>query len=239
MATLTTKRIAVSSFNVLECEIPIKWAQTNWFVSDFYNSAPHASVRISFFLSVVFARFLSYFIQLAHTNAHSLHTPYLYTYSFFFFCFVFRYGFVGAAAAGFVLLSSVVFVPSLTLSRQLHAAMRPFSLFARYIFHIDSKEDEENEKSSKTHTHKSDNGVYCFVGYLMQTRYTIEKLNTLKTFSSVSVIIAYQPANQPTKQQTKQRKSVKLWTKEEPEIGWARSTNGRRGAEAKHILTVR
>lgn len=45
--------------------------------------------------------------------------------------------------------------------------------------------------------------VYCFVGYLMQTRYTIEKLSTLKTFSSVSVIIANQPTDRPTNKQCK------------------------------------
>lgn len=37
------------SFDVLECEIPIKWAQTNWFVSDFYS--PHLIVG---FLSIHF-----------------------------------------------------------------------------------------------------------------------------------------------------------------------------------------
>lgn len=50
--------------------------------------------------------------------------------------------------------------------------------------------------------------VYCFVGYLMQTRYTIEKLSTLKTFSSVSVIIANQPTDRPTNKQAIKRVSV-------------------------------
>lgn len=198
-ATMTTKRIAVSSFDVLECEIPIKWAQTNWFVSDFYT--PHLMLRFHFFscsFACLLARFLSYFIQIAQMLTVCTR------YYFFFYIF-----FSGSVCCWFwwwcslLLLFCLVFIPSLSQP----SAMRPFSLFARYIFHIDSNEEKAERRKKHTHTYWT--MVYCFVGYLMQTRYTIEKLNTLKTFSSVSVIIANQPTNKQCKSVSVNEKRAK------------------------------
>lgn len=84
------ENFAVSSFDVLECEIPIKWAQTNWFVSDFYT--PHLMLRFHFFScsfvrSVVclLACSLSVIFYSASTNAHSLHTVLFLLLLFLFF----------------------------------------------------------------------------------------------------------------------------------------------------------
>lgn len=197
MATMTTKRIAVSSFDVLECEIPIKWAQTNWFVSDFYT--PHLMLRFHFFYSCSFGcpltRSLSVIFYSASTNAHSLHTV----------LFLFLLLLLRLCLLVLLLVFSSLFFSVCSLTHSFFFSHRPwdrFSLFARYIFHIGLKEKEE-EKEKKTHWTM----VYCFVGYLMQTRYTIEKLNTLKTFSLVSIIIASKQASNAI---------AWAWTREEP-----------------------
>lgn len=211
MATLMTKRIAVSSLNVLECEIPIKWAQTNWFVLDFYT--PHLTLTfyfISFLLGCLLACSLSVIFYSALSQMLTVCTRWVCVRCFF-FSFSFWALFVGAAAAavgGFCFyLLRFLFPHSVVHS----SAIGHETVFFICTIHFPHWFKRKRSKNTHTHTQRSDNGVYCFVGYLMQTRYTIEKLNTLKTFSSVSVIIANQQTNQAMQKR-------KMWTKEEPKL---------------------